>query len=351
MIDKNFCMSSYLTFRYVEREDMEFAPNFYHKNCIVYPNEKKIVVSNANEMAIAYKKIIEEAQSHSKVGLLLSGGMDSACLVPFLKPNTDAYTFRFLGGTYGKDELKRAEYYAKKYKLNLHYVDIDFSVVQRNLIPLMKEKGAPVHSIEPQLMEAAIQAKKDGIEQLICADNSDAAFGGYDKMLSKDWEYEEWKCFYTFLDPSLVLKNPVDMDYLYRRYRLPNNKVNVLAFIDEVFAHESNASYQNAIDTAKMKLPILDPTDMVKMGIPLDIERVRNGESKYLVRELFSNYYPEIKVPEKIPMPRPVDSYFKDWNGPTRNEFKDNINMSKLSGNQKWQLYCLERFLNMIDNR
>ena len=46
-------------------------------------------------------------------------------------------------------------------------------------------------------------------------------------------------------------------------------------------------------------------------------------------------------------MPRPVDAYFKDWEGPKRPEFREDIDMSKLTGNQKWQLYCLEKFLDM----
>jgi glycerol-3-phosphate cytidylyltransferase len=59
--------------------------------------------------------------------------------------------------------------------------------------------------------------------------------------------------------------------------------------------------------------------------------------------------YPEIPVPEKIPMPRPVDTYFCDWEGPTRPEFRRDIDMSKYTGNQKWQMYCLEQFLNMYE--
>ena len=48
-------------------------------------------------------------------------------------------------------------------------------------------------------------------------------------------------------------------------------------------------------------------------------------------------------------MPRPVDIYFKDWAGPTRPEFRRDIDMSILTGNQKWLLYSLEQFLNMVD--
>ena len=56
----------------------------------------------------------------------------------------------------------------------------------------------------------------------------------------------------------------------------------------------------------------------------------------------------EIPVPDKIPMPRPVDIIFNDWSGPSRPEFKKDIPMNKLTGNQKWQLWCAEQFLNTI---
>lgn len=57
--------------------------------------------------------------------------------------------------------------------------------------------------------------------------------------------------------------------------------------------------------------------------------------------------YPEIPVPNKNPMPRPVDEYFKNWEGPTRPEFRKDIDMNKFTGNQKWQMYCLEKCLEM----
>lgn len=85
------------------------------------------------------------------------------------------------------------------------------------------------------------------------------------------------------------------------------------------------------------------------MADPLDLMRVRNGESKYLIRELFRMCYPNIVIPDKIPMPRPVDRYFANWQGPTRPEFKKNLDMRQFTGNQKWQMWCLERFLNMFN--
>ena len=40
---------------------------------------------------------------------------------------------------------------------------------------------------------------------------------------------------------------------------------------------------------------------------------------------------------------------FKDWEGPTRPEFRQDIPMEQLTGNQKWQLWCAEQFLNGLD--
>jgi len=87
----------------------------------------------------------------------------------------------------------------------------------------------------------------------------------------------------------------------------------------------------------------------MKMKEPLDLNRVRRGEPKYLVRELYAKRYPGFPIPDKIPMPRPVDAIFKDWEGPKRDEFRDDIEMDELTGNQKWQLWCAELFLNMYD--
>ena len=344
MINKNFCMSSYLAFRYIEREGMDFYPGIQHEN-IPLPDSKDFTyVRTAAEIDTAIQKVFDSLKGE-KLGICLSGGMDSAILASYM-PSCDAYTFRFLGGEYQKEELARAEYYAKYYELNLHYVDIDWNTVQNCLEPVMRTKNAPVHSIEPQLYQAALQAKADGVTRLIVGESSDLIFGGMDQLLSKDWTVEDFSKRYTFLDPALVLKQPEDMSYLYERYR-QGEKIDFLQFMNDVFSRESSSSYYNAFKTADM--PYTDPYALLRMADSLDLNRVRNGESKYLIRELMQMKYPEIPVPNKVPMPRPVDAYFKDWCGPKRPEFRRDIDMSQLTGNQKWQLYCLEQFLNMYE--
>ena len=48
---------------------------------------------------------------------------------------------------------------------------------------------------------------------------------------------------------------------------------------------------------------------------------------------------------------RPMDVWMKEWKGPERLEFLDNLDIGQFSGEQKWLLYCLERFLNLIEDK
>lgn len=342
MIDKEFCMSSYLVFRYIIDDDKDFFEHTHHQIYNLIPDEKRVLVWTAKDIDKAIKLQFDSVMNN-RLGILLSGGMDSACLASYME-GCDAYTFRFLGGNYQKDELQRAEYYAQKYNLTIHYVDISWDTVQDNLEAVTQSKGAPVHSIEPQILAAAKQAKTDGIDMMVIGDAADYVFGGMDGLHSKDWTFDEFVERYTYLRPELVLKNPVDMTPAFEKYR-NGTGIDFISLMHEYADIESYASYENAFHACGM--PFIDPYEILKMGESLDLKRIRNGESKYLIRDLFRMKYPEIPVPQKLPMPRPVDEYFKTWIGPKRSEFKENLDMNKFTGNQKWQMYALEKFLEL----
>ena len=340
MVDKAYCMSSYLAFRYIEDCDKDFYGNGHHRN--IEPTKDKILVETADDIDREIRRQLDKYRDKKK-GILLSGGMDSAIVASYLE-GSDAYTFRFLDGTYQKDELERAKYYADYYGLNLHYVDITWNTVKQFLKPVIKAKHAPVHSIEPQILQAALQAKQDGIEIMFIGESSDLVFGGMDQLLSKDWEFDEFMKRYIFTNPEDVLIDAKSMQYLFERYRIDGNKIDFLKFMDDVFAIESSSSYMNAFEVADMKY--YDPYMRLSMKNKIDLERIRSGEPKYLIRELMHSKYPEIEIPSKIPMPRPLDFYFRDWKGPSRPEFKKDLDINKFTGNQKWQMFCLEVFLN-----
>lgn len=342
MVDKEFCMSSFLVFRYIIDDNKDFFEHTHHQIYNLIPDEKRVLVWNAYDIDKAIKTEFDSVRN-KRLGILLSGGMDSACLASYME-GCDAYTFRFLNGNYQKDELERAECYAHKYNLTLHYVDISWNTVQINLESVIKAKGAPVHSIEPQILAAAKVAKEDGIEMMVIGDAADYVFGGMDGLHAKNWTFEEFIERYAYLKPEQVLNDPVDMLPAFEKYR-KGTGIDFISLMHEYADIESYASYENAFNACAM--PFIDPYEVLKMAEPLDLSRIRNGESKYLIRDLFRMKYPEIPIPQKLPMPRPVDEYFKKWSGPKRTEFKTNLDMNKFSGNQKWQMYALERFLEM----
>lgn len=347
MVDKNYCMSSYLALRYIADDDKDFYEGMYHKNVKVIPDSERILVKDADEIGKAIKKQIRQFDN-KKCGILLSGGMDSAIVASYMNGG-DAYTFRYLGGEFQKEELERAEYYARYNNLTLHYVDISWETVLQCVDECMKTKCAPVHSIEPQILQAALQAKNDGIEIMFIGNGSDYVFGGMDKLLSCDWSFQEFVNRYIYIMPESVLSCPVDMSYLFKSYILEGDRIDYLSFMDTIGVIESYSSYYNAFFTAQIQY--FDPYIKLKMDNPLDLDRIRNGEPKYLIRELMSKRYPDFPVPNKNPMPRPVDVYFENWEGPKRTEFLENLDMSKFTGNQKWQLWCLERWLNMNEGK
>jgi asparagine synthetase B (glutamine-hydrolysing) len=283
---------------------------------------------------------------YDSIGILLSGGMDSANLATYLRPGSHAYTFVSETGVFDQD-LERARNYCKRLGLVHHQVEITMDDYRKYTPIVMASKRAPVHSIEPQIYKAAITALKDGVQMMLVGESADLIFGGMDKLISPEWTFDGFAKRYTFLEPSLVLKNAVPQTELYERYRTDATHIDFMKFMDEVFAIESSSSYLNAFATAG--LPYYDPYARLVMAEPLDMTRVRNGEPKYLVRGLYAIKYPDLEIPFKIPMPRPVDAVFRDWEGPRRPEFRSDIPMDTLTGNQKWQLWCAEQFLNLFD--
>ena len=344
MVDKAYCCSAFLAYRFVPVEGVEFAPGLHHVTAALPEPDALTYVHDKHDLDHALAKVFDSLRGQ-KLGLLLSGGMDSSLLATYMK-GCDAYTFRFMGGSFQGEELARAERFAAINQMHLHYVDIDWNVVQECLAPVMRHRGAPVHSIEPQIYAAALQAQRDGIERMIIGDGADYVFGGMDLLLARDWGYEEFIKRYIYIDPAEILCGPKDVTGLFEPYRR-GDKIDFLAFMDGPNTVESYSSYMNAFAAAAM--PYTDPYEHLKMAEALDLARIRSGESKYLIRETFRMRYGE-DPPQKLPMPRPVDQYFRDWAGPQRSEFRTDIDITRYNGNQRWLMYALEQFLNMIDH-
>lgn len=344
MIDKNYCMSSFLAFRYIVDDDKEFKEGVRHYTYKPVPEKEQTACETAEDIDRSIRKQLAKVDL-SKAAILLSGGIDSAILASYMPKGMRAYTAVSAGGKV--DETGRAKKYCEINGLEHVVVEVTWKDYLDCIDALMLNDGCPVFANEPQVYKLAERIKQDGFDTIILGDNADMAFGGMDKLLSKEWTYREWIERYTFVEPSNVLRRPVSMEGVYEQYKKGTDGVDYIKFLNEVFASSSSGAYINAFRLAGVKY--YDPYAYMKMALPLDLQRVRSGDSKYLLRDLFRMRYPNLEVPEKIAMARAVDQWLADWPGPVREEFISPDVVKKLSGEQKFQLYSLERFLNLID--
>jgi len=344
MIDKNYCMSHYLAFRFIKDENINFYDGLKH--IIFKPRDKEeiVSVSTIDEMDKIYEEKIKEFYIPNKTAVLLSGGVDSAILASYLPEGTKAYTFKCVADG-AIDETVQAKKYCDAYGLDHEIIEMNWKDFEELTPEILKADGVPFHSIEVQLLKAAKYAKSQGIERFIIGESADLIFGGMDKLIGQDWNFDDFYNRYNFVEPSKALKEPVSVKNVYEKYRLVNDKIDFLKFMDEVFSIESSTSYMHAFKIGGIEY--LDPYTYTKMAEPLDLNKVRNGEPKYMVRELFAKRYPHLEIPTKIPMPRATNQWLKNYKV-TRPEFIPNCT-DDMTGDQKWLCWCLEQFLNAYD--
>lgn len=343
-VNKDYCMSSYLTFRYVYDKNICFKDGVVHHDHELISDDRKIPCKTAEEIDDNIRTILSEIKL-DHVAVLLSGGMDSAILASYMPARTKAYTARCIGKK-AIDETEQAKKYCDIYGLEHVVVDITWDDYVTTMDELMLYDGSPIIPNEPQAYKLAKIAKQEGATCIIYGDCADTEFGGMDRLLSKDWTFDEWVKRFSFTDMKKILKNPVDVSSVYELYRMEHNKIDFIRFIREVYTCSASGALSNACRCADIQS--VDPYERLKMKEPLDLTRVRNGESKYLIRDLFRMRYPSLDVPEKLPMSRPADDWMKDWEGPVRTEFIPGC-VKDLNGEQRLLVYSLERFLDLID--
>lgn len=310
--------------------------------------EERIPVDNSGLLEQVLREQVAKALAGGKTALALSGGIDSAILARFMPAGSVAYTFRcVVPGFQVMDEVPAAAQYAEACGLEHRVVEITWEDMERYAPILMRHKGEPIHSIEVQIYKAALQAKKDGFEALIFGESADANFGGHDGLHAKDWETGAFMKRYAYLMPDEALRKGWRISEPFDRYA-EDGRIDSHAFMCGEYFRESMASYENACAAAGIRF--VAPYAHTTLKGTLDYQRVRNGESKYLIREIFRRLYPGMAIPAKIPMPRPTEEWFRDWKGPEREEFLPGC-VDGRKGDQKWLLWALERFLNILDER
>lgn len=343
-VDKIKGLSSYFIYRYGFNEDVSISEKY--PNHIVDLGFDRVKVKTAEDLLAAIKNRVEESTSEGKTALALSGGIDSAILAKYMPEGSKAYTFRcIVPGIKVTDETERASYYAKTCNLDHQIIDIYWEDIERVIDELMRHKGGPVHSIEAQIYIAALKAKEEGFENIIFGENADIIYGGMNGLLQKDWLFGEFVDRYTYVKPYYVLKDGEMLLDPFKEF-CKDGHIDGHDFINKYFRQEALGTYNNACDTAGIKF--VGPYSETVFDEPIDYERIRSGDTKYVIREAFKILYPDYEAPEKIPMPRPVNEWFANWEGPTRPEFIPHCT-DEMTGDQKWMVWCAERYLNLLD--
>ena len=342
MVDKVFCMNSYLMFRYIYDSSKQFYSDMPVN--IVDISFERTPVKTSDDLIKVLREKMEKYTADGKAALALSGGIDSAILARFMPKGSKAYTFRcIVPGKEVTDESGQARRWAELCGLDQEVIDVYWEEVVESAVKLMLHKGAPIHSIETQIYLAAKRALEEGYTKFIFGENADIIYGGMNGLLAKDWTYGEFVERYSYVMPYKVLRQARLILDPYLEYE-KNGHIDGHDFINKYFRQEALGTYNNACETAGISF--LGPYSETCMGVTMDYERIRSGETKYLIREAFHKLYPGEKLPTKIPMPRPTNEWLANWKGPVRNEFIPDA-VGGMTGDQKWMVWSLEKFLDI----
>lgn len=340
-----FCLSSYLAFRYVTDPQQSWKEgiraSFPH-----FSSVSQIEVETVDDILRTLRGIIDEVTEEGRVGIFISGGIDSGILASFLPRGSRAYTIDFLAEGFPRESEKAARY-ADQVGLNLSVVEVMWEDYLRYERELMIHKKAPLHPVEVALYKASMQAKRDGIERIIIGNGADSTFGGLDKLLSKDWTFDEFVERYSFLKPERVLRHPVDIRSVYEPYRLASSYMNVVDFLKIVHGLGVAQAFDNAIGLAGLE--IIQPYERLRLKGALDLDRIRRGEPKYLLVEAFFRVYPTLKPEKKVAFARPMHIWLKDYKGPLSSYFLPRLSMEEFNGEQRYLIRCLDEFISILE--
>ena len=128
-VDKTFCMSSYLMYRYNYDVNKAFSKKPSNIVDITFP---RIPVKSPEDLISAIEQSIENANKNGRLALALSGGIDSAILAKFTPKGTKAYTFRcIVKGKKVIDETERARHWAEICGLEHTIIDITWEEIYK----------------------------------------------------------------------------------------------------------------------------------------------------------------------------------------------------------------------------
>lgn len=266
-----------------------------------------------------------------KVGLMLSGGMDSAILAAMLPEGSVAYTLDYdeLRG-----ELSEFDAAARFIKKGIAHKRV--KVTKNQYFAAAREltflKQQPTVPHDPAIAVAAKVALADGVTHLVTGIGADGRFGGFAHLYADDSRSGFQKCLHKqFLDPTSILVNSYPVGFLIDKYTV-EGRVDVAGFLREVGTEGTAVS--DSIKALGLE-PVNPFTEIHLEG--------GNGLRKKIIKEAFLSLYGGERPNKKIALPVPYKQWLSNYR-PVMPEFKLNC-VKHVHGKRRYLVYSVELYL------
>lgn len=196
----------------IDLKNMNFSRS---KNFLKYSKIKKNDFKNLKLSSVIEKAVKRQIIADVKVGVFLSGGVDSSIIAAFASRYgvKDAFT---ISTDSVLDEAKYAKLVAKKFNLNLHILKLtgnDF-LKQFNRWSTLNDDPVTDPSAYALLLLSDF-ARSNGFKVLLAGDGADELFGGYNAHTRFIWAKRLRKFFHKLLDFSFISsRDPRLYDYM-----------------------------------------------------------------------------------------------------------------------------------------
>lgn len=278
-------------------------------------------------------RIADVFKDEAPLAILLSSGMDSASLLPFLPRGSVAYTMFNEGQP--DEEGPAAAAYCERFGIPHKRIAIRLDDYVDAIDPLILSKKMPLTPAEPLVFLGARFIARDGFGTVVTGGRGDSAMGGFPRVRRNLRTKSFFKALYrSYVDPAAVLRDPATINHVIAPYlRLGGQFIDTGGFLREValarFAHP------NAVSAAGCR--IVQPFT----AFDVRFNRLRNWfRPKYVIEDLFVHLFGH-RPPPKIGLRKPPD--WLAGYAPTAGIFRD-FDIGSMKYTRKFLIYALERF-------
>lgn len=302
------------------------------------PQERSTLINiDSVDGIVSYLK--ERLRDLSSPGILLSSGMDSASLLPYMPKGTRAYTIVHKGDD--RSEVNVAAEYCARYGVDHKVVVIDPEEYMGVMEDLVISKRMPLSPAEPIFYIAALAAAKDGCEDLVTGGGADTKLGGFPRF-REDCPPHRYVDLLAkkYHKPNAVLREYSDCSHVFDNYLVKKGPVGFKRLVvdSRAFLREigiERFAFNNAIGQAGCR-HVAPFSEFI-----YDFDEKKNKQfPKYVIASLYKMSYGR-QPPKKMGMHKPPA--LLEWFVPKSDIFRS-LNLSKMSYPQRFLIYSLDMY-------